>query len=199
MSNERIHLKTPQVTEALLNATGSLVRQFGYRKTSMEDLATLAGVSRATAYLYFPNKEAMVVAWIERQVQKRKATLLAIGAAEPDPVKRIRKMLLGRIEFSLDKAKDWGPHLEELLSVVRLAPEAWHQQLLSDEASLLTESLTDARFLCPVSPQATAELLCMATHGLLQAKIGKHRLEDNLELRAQAEQLVDLLLRGVLR
>lgn len=195
----RIQQKTPEVTDALLEATGRLVERLGYRKTSIEDIATAAGVSRATAYLYFPNKEAMVVAWIARRTAERRQALQEISDLEPDPIQRLRNLLVGRIEFSLDKAKSWGDRIDELLTAARLAPEEWRRQMLHDEAALLARTLKEPCFRCPVSPQATGELLCLATHGILYNHMGKHRLDEKEEVRQQTEQLIDLLLNGIVR
>ena len=199
MSKERIQQKNPDVTDALVDATGRLMEQLGYRKTSMEDIAAAAGVSRATAYLYFPNKEAMLVAWIDRRTSERLLALQAVIRAEADPIQRVRKAVLARIEFSLDGARGWGERIDELLTAVRLAPEEWRRRMLHDEAALLVETLSLPCFRCPVSPQATSELLSLATHGLFYNHLGRHRLDEKHDLRQQAEQLIDLLLGGIVR
>lgn len=199
MSKERILQKNPEVTDALVEATGRLMEQLGYRKTSMEDIAAAAGVSRATAYLYFPNKEAMLVAWLDRRTSERLKALKAVIDSEPDPIERVRKVVLARIEFSLDGARSWGDRIDELLTAVRLAPEDWRRRMLHDEAALLSETLSQPCFRCPVSPQATSELLSLATHGIFYNHLGRHRLDETQELRQQAEQLIDLLLGGIVR
>lgn len=199
MSNERILQRNPEVAEALVGATGRLMERFGYRKTSMEEIASEAGVSRATAYLYFPSKEAMLTAWLDRRGRERFAVLREIVESEPDPVRRVREVMLRRIEFSLDGARSWGDWIDELLTAVRLAPEEWRRQLLQEETSLLVDTLALPCFHCPVSPQATVELLSLATQGILHSHLGRNRLDDRDEIRQQAEQLIDLLLRGIVR
>jgi len=44
----------PEVRERLLQATYSCVARWGLAKTTVEDAAREAGVSRATVYRYFP-------------------------------------------------------------------------------------------------------------------------------------------------
>ena len=46
--------------------SGQLFLRFGYRKTSMDDIARAAGVSRQALYLWFPNKEALFCAVVDR-------------------------------------------------------------------------------------------------------------------------------------
>jgi AcrR family transcriptional regulator len=42
------------------------VRRFGIRRTSMKEVARLAGVSRGSIYRYFPDKEALIAAVLSR-------------------------------------------------------------------------------------------------------------------------------------
>ena len=50
--------------DALETACGLFIR-FGYRKTSMDDIARAVGISRQGLYLWFPNKEALFVSAID--------------------------------------------------------------------------------------------------------------------------------------
>ena len=43
--------------QAILTAAHTQFRQYGYRKTSMEDIARELGISRASLYSYFENKD----------------------------------------------------------------------------------------------------------------------------------------------
>ncbi|NDG94170.1 MAG: TetR/AcrR family transcriptional regulator, partial [Gammaproteobacteria bacterium] len=43
--------------DAILTAAGEQFNQYGFQKTSMEDIAQRLGVSRASLYSYFTNKD----------------------------------------------------------------------------------------------------------------------------------------------
>ncbi|MFK7988183.1 MAG: TetR/AcrR family transcriptional regulator [Sandaracinaceae bacterium] len=45
----------------ILRAATELFLQFGYRKTSVDDIARKAEVAKGTVYLYFPNKSAILI------------------------------------------------------------------------------------------------------------------------------------------
>ena len=68
-------IKTKPVQERLLDAAEECLQQFGPQKTSMEDVARAAGMSRATVYRYFENRDALLLA-----VASRQATNLATDA-----------------------------------------------------------------------------------------------------------------------
>ncbi|MBW2161775.1 MAG: TetR/AcrR family transcriptional regulator, partial [Deltaproteobacteria bacterium] len=59
--------KTKPVRERLLDAAEGCLAQFGPEKTSMEDVARAAGMSRATVYRYFENRDALLLGVASRQ------------------------------------------------------------------------------------------------------------------------------------
>jgi len=59
--------KSKPVRERLLDAAESCLEQFGPQKTSMEDVARAGGMSRATVYRYFENRDALLLGVASRQ------------------------------------------------------------------------------------------------------------------------------------
>jgi len=59
--------KAKPVRERLLDAAEGCLEQFGPQKTSMEDVARAAGMSRATIYRYFENRDALLLGVASRQ------------------------------------------------------------------------------------------------------------------------------------
>jgi TetR/AcrR family transcriptional repressor of uid operon len=56
----------PETRERLLDAADRLVRQIGMAKTSMADVARVAGVARGTLYRYFKSRESLFNAVMRR-------------------------------------------------------------------------------------------------------------------------------------
>lgn len=59
--------KAPDVRDRLLDATEGCLARYGASKTSMEDVAKTAGLSRATVYRYFENRDALLLGVASRQ------------------------------------------------------------------------------------------------------------------------------------
>lgn len=57
-----------EVREAILNTAAGLVAEHGLRAVTMSQIAEQTGIGRATLYKYFPDVEAVLVAWHHRQV-----------------------------------------------------------------------------------------------------------------------------------
>lgn len=68
--------KSKPVRERLLDAAEGCLAQFGPQKTSMEDVARAAGMSRATVYRYFENRDALLLGVVSRQASKLAAESL---------------------------------------------------------------------------------------------------------------------------
>ena len=57
-----------EVRDAILDAAASLAAEHGPLAITMSQVAQTAGIGRATLYKYFPDVEAVLVAWHERHV-----------------------------------------------------------------------------------------------------------------------------------
>src|SRR5262250_1602249 len=64
--------------DALLEATARILIKEGYDRASTNRIAHVAGVSIGSLYQYFPSKEALVAALIDRHVE---GTLQVMGEA----------------------------------------------------------------------------------------------------------------------
>jgi len=59
--------RVADVGDRLLDAAESCLERYGASKTSMEDVAKTAGLSRATVYRYFENRDALLLGVASRQ------------------------------------------------------------------------------------------------------------------------------------
>lgn len=63
-------LKRGEREKRILDAAIELLQKWGYRKTTLEDIAREAGVAKGTIYLYWPTREKLFMAIIEREQSK---------------------------------------------------------------------------------------------------------------------------------
>src|SRR5215216_4672587 len=56
------------VREATMKTTARLVAEQGLRSVTMSQVAEETGIGRATLYKYFPDVDAILLAWHERQI-----------------------------------------------------------------------------------------------------------------------------------
>lgn len=79
----------------ILEATLRCIERWGLEKTSLEDVAREAGVSRATVYRYFPGgREELVHATVAWEVGRFFQRIEAAIAGEPDLPSKVRRGLV---------------------------------------------------------------------------------------------------------
>ena len=81
------------VHDATLDTTAALVREHGLAAVTMSQIAAAAGIGRATLYKYFPDVEAILVAWHERQIALHLRQLAEARDAATTPAGRIEAVL----------------------------------------------------------------------------------------------------------
>ena len=67
------------VRDAALDATATLVHERGPSGVTMSQIAEATGIARATLYRYFPDVDAVLVAWHERQITRHLQELVEIS------------------------------------------------------------------------------------------------------------------------
>jgi AcrR family transcriptional regulator len=91
--NETIEAHRAAVRDATLDTTASLVAAHGLAAVTMSQIAKETGIGRATLYKYFPDVEAIMLAWHERQVSGHLAQLAAIRDQAGEAGKRLAAVL----------------------------------------------------------------------------------------------------------
>lgn len=144
--------------DAILDATARVLVQEGYDAASTNRIALKAGVSVGSLYQYFPSKEALVAALIDRHMEEMSAqfaTQIADLAGEA-PQKVVREVIRGMIAAHQLEPKLHGVLTEQIPRVGRVNKvlemnrqvgvlvRAW---LESVQESLVTKDLDAAVFL----------------------------------------------------
>jgi AcrR family transcriptional regulator len=91
--NQTIDAHRRAVREATLAATVALVAEHGLRSVTMSQIAQETGIGRATLYKYFPDIEAILLAWHERQVGRHLEHLAELRHREHDVGERLKAVL----------------------------------------------------------------------------------------------------------
>jgi AcrR family transcriptional regulator len=117
-SQERSRL----TVEALLEATTRVLIKEGYDRASTNRIAEVAGVSIGSLYQYFPSKEALVAAVVERHSQElSKVTRNALVKAAAQPVEAAaREFISVAIDAHRVNPKLHGVLAEQIPRVGRL-------------------------------------------------------------------------------
>ncbi len=172
--NETIAAHRRAVRDATLDTTVALVAAHGLASVTMSQIAKETGIGRATLYKYFPDVEAILVAWHERHVAGHLEQLAAIRDQAGDAAERLEAVLEA---YALIQHKRPVSELAEFLH--RDEHVARAQQHLSDLIrDLLTEGAKtgDVRDDVPPGELASYCLHALAAAGSLPSEAAVRRL-----------------------
>jgi AcrR family transcriptional regulator len=110
--NETIEEHRRAVRDATLDATAALVAEHGLRAVTMSQIAEETGIGRATLYKYFPDVEAILLAWHERQIASHLELLGELRHQAGDPRERLQAILKA---YALIRHEHSGTELAALL------------------------------------------------------------------------------------
>jgi AcrR family transcriptional regulator len=89
--------------EKILSAARRLFVKQGYTATSIRQVAESAGIGKATIYHHFPDKQAIVIALVQRNITSMEDALHLVSA-EKDPRRRIQVATEASIGFLFESA-----------------------------------------------------------------------------------------------
>jgi AcrR family transcriptional regulator len=180
--NETIEAHRREVREAILETTWALVAERGLRSVTMSQIAEKTGIGRATLYKYFPDVEAILVAWHERQITGHLEHLAELRDKAGDAGERLEAVLKA---YALIQHKRHTTELAALLH--RDEQVARAQQHLTDIIrDLLTEGAQTGDVRGDIAPE---ELASYCLHALTAA--------SSLPSEAAVRRLVTVTLAGL--
>ncbi|WP_035855751.1 TetR/AcrR family transcriptional regulator [Cryptosporangium arvum] len=121
--------------DKIVDATVDCIRQYGLERTSISSIAVAAGVSRPTVYAYFPSRDALVAAAMERSAAAVAGRVVASARrrARTPAEFAVEALVVARREFRKEPA--FYP-----ISHARTDPWATDQQL-TEESLALTRTI----------------------------------------------------------
>ncbi|MDO2934240.1 TetR/AcrR family transcriptional regulator [Paeniglutamicibacter sulfureus] len=91
--SETIDAHRQAVRGAVLDAAAAVVADHGLMSVTMSKIAERTGIGRATLYKYFPDVDAILTAWHQRQIHDHLAYLSGVRDSATGPSGRLRAVL----------------------------------------------------------------------------------------------------------
>lgn len=120
-------MKNNKTSEEILEHASRLIRQYGYAKTTMNDIARACGKTKTFIYHYFPNKEAILEIVINRQIDKLIGELIKAINSESNAKDKIIAYVMTRMRMVKEIASLYMSFREEYLSSHHIVEQIRHQ------------------------------------------------------------------------
>jgi AcrR family transcriptional regulator len=136
--------------EAILQAAKQRLSQYGVKKTTMQEIAEDAGIAVGTLYLYFKNKNEILIATAEAYTQQHIRDTEKILRSPMSAPQKLKTYLVNRFR-AVQENRLSGSHAAELArAVIRLKPELQGEQgktVKNNVLSILQEGIQTNVFL----------------------------------------------------
>lgn len=177
-------------------AAEELFARYGFKKTSIDDIARAAGIGKGSVYLHFASKEELFAEFMRRISERMLVTLTTAVRRAQTPEARLRAFIDTKLHAVAAVALEYNSRDDAFLEMLPLA--ASHRQVhYAREQALLVQLLrdgVDAGAFVVEKPErlATGIMAWLETFDAIAAR----RREDP-EIRAGIEEFVALVLRGL--
>jgi AcrR family transcriptional regulator len=172
--------RSQATVDAILAATARVLVRHGFDGLTTNAVAIAAGVSIGSLYQYFPNKEALVAALIERHIEDMNAAIVAeLTRVAKQPIAQAARSV---IELTI-RAHAIEPELHRVLTeqVPRVGRLAKLRELDEISHRVVTGLLTARRDeLAIADPELAGFVLVSAIESIVHraALLYPHRLQD---------------------
>ncbi len=175
--NETIDAHRREVRDATLDTAAALVAEHGLRSVTMSQIAEETGIGRATLYKYFPDVEAILRAWHERQIAGHLEQLAEVRDRAGSPGERLASVLEA---YALIAHEIRGPHDTDFTALLHRGEQVPRAQQRLDRLirDLLTEAVAAGEVRSDIAPEELARfcLHALSAAGGLPSKTAVRRL-----------------------
>ena len=179
---------------AIVARAAELFARQGYHATSMNQLAEASGLSKATLYHYYRDKDALLVHIADGHVSRLQALVADVAALRLKPQAQFRELVRRIVEEYAD-----AQHAHRVLTEdVKFLPPADRQRILDKEREVVAGFSAAVVALRPeLKDAALATPMTMLLFGMINWMFTWMKPEGALDYEALAPVVADLFLGGL--
>jgi AcrR family transcriptional regulator len=183
--------------EAIIEAATEAFYRHGYGGASLRDIARQAGITQATVYYHFKNKEEILLTIITEFSDQLFQALLSALARDADPVARLRHAIERHILFTKTHRRE----VKIILEDKKFLGEALNARVKEKERAIFSLYRSYLQELQRTGLIRDGDLIptTFSLFGVINSLYHWYRPEKPLTIERIAGELADLLLNGLLR
>jgi AcrR family transcriptional regulator len=186
-----------EIRERILDAANRLFLQYGYKRTTVDDIASAAGIAKGSLYLHFKSKEAVFCAASQRVCRQVLDTISATAAGDLPVEQKIHNLCLDSALYVWDFCHQ-APHSPDLFNEILSAAAKYalpaYDAARDVIAGVIEEGQSKGVFCKEHDPAVTARLLQLAMKGF---ELPYVLIATRGEIETQLPPLVNIFLRGL--
>jgi len=187
-----------KVRKAIVEVASSIFSRFGYKKTSMDDIASEFGMGKSSLYYYFESKEDIFEAVVVHEADVLKIALMEVIGKTRDPREKLRNYILVRMNSFRKLSNYYNAIFSEDLShfdFIEKIRERYDKEEVQTVERILTEGAKIDTFKVE-NTELAAIAICTAMKGLEIPLFWKRK---DSEIESRLDDILDMLFYGIVK
>lgn len=190
------------VIQAIIDAAKKLIQQFGVNKTTMEDIAKVAGKGKSTLYYYFKSKDEIFDEVMKQEMDDFFSQVKTAVDQEVDAQMKLKTYIIAKIKALNDKIEMFKNAIELQPSTITMngffakLREKYDVAELELISSILRLGVKDKLFVIPDEETISmlSDLLVTCIRGIEMDIVNKNKFTS---LESKADLLVGIMTKGL--
>ena len=187
-----------EIKKLIINQAQTVFARFGFRKTTMDEVAQASHKGKSTLYHYFQSKEDIYHAVIEKEAKELKEEIRQAISIEANPQDKLRTYIITRMHALKRLANLYEAFKDEYLEnykfieKIRVSYDEYERIMIS---GILKEGVNRGEFVIE-DIELTSFAIVMATKGLEYPWAIE---EDTAKIEENIDTLLHVLFYGLLK
>jgi AcrR family transcriptional regulator len=191
-------MKHDDTRQKILEVATRLFSKYGFKKTSVDEIARAAHKAKGSVYYHFPGKEDLFREVVEMELNQVKSELARIAGEDSDTAMKLRRYLTTRMLLmghAVNYHETLKADLLEQLDFVEEVKDSFYQFETGLVKDMLKEGIQNGTFI-ELDYEMVAELYVLVCIGL---EMPFYLQKRYLQYAVKLEQLSSILFDGLLK
>lgn len=187
------------IREKIVSVANNIFRKYGYKKATIEEIATAARKGKSTVYHYFKNKEEIFTAVLEKEIVALKYKLVEILSEDSSSQAKLRNYIVARMKLVRQLSSlYYAVRLDYLrhLPFIEKLRQRYDQEEIMMIKMALDEGVEKNEFEIDDTEMA-AETISITLKGLEQPMFYSQEPPEKIE--THLHKMLDMLFYGILK
>lgn len=190
-------VKKELVKEEIITAAKEVFRKYGYKKTTMDDIAAALNRGKTSLYYYYKSKDELFQAVVDKEAEQMKERLIKAISSQPTNEKKIEQYILTRMQVLKELSMFYEAIQNELfdhLKYINLARQNFDVEEVQMLTALIQKGVNDGDFSVE-KVNHSAEAILSILKGL-EMQLFVELVDDKVLLKRMKE-IVNIIISGI--
>ncbi|GAB4284266.1 MAG: TetR/AcrR family transcriptional regulator [Marinilabiliales bacterium] len=191
--------KRKLIKEEIISSAREVFRKYGYRKTTMDDIAALMNRGKTSLYYYYKSKEELFQAVVDCEAARLKNKILSSLENEKSVIGKFKKYIYSRMMGLKDLSLFYEAIHMELYDHLKYINQA-REKFDKDELIMIKEIIKEGvknKELAECDENKSANAILSILKGL-EMQLFVDEIDDN-ELTENLNDIINIIIHGIIK